>query len=82
MCPPKSKVIIYYVGMLPSKLTKCLVDKNFDDFKIVVAKAFLLLILNAVAIAMVKWLETKLYIAFRSALTESILYLYFGKVKF
>ena len=46
--------IIYYVGLLPSKLTKCLVDKNFDDFQVTVVIALLLLILNAGAISLVK----------------------------
>lgn len=67
--------------MLPSKLTRCLVDNKFDEFKGVVLEAFLLLVLNACAISMVKWLETRLYIAYRAVLTQSTLYLYFAKVK-
>ena len=74
------KFVIYGVGLIPSKFMKDLVDRDDSEFGRHLIIAVVLLLVNAAAISVNKWLETRLYISFRAEITRKILTLYYSKV--
>ncbi|XP_064195670.1 ATP-binding cassette sub-family D member 4 [Anguilla rostrata] len=71
------QLVIYQVGVLPSKFYEVLADKDFGGFKSLVKFAILLILLNSTLKSLDQYICSQMYVSWRESLTESLHRAYF-----
>ncbi|KAJ8269905.1 hypothetical protein GJAV_G00108090 [Gymnothorax javanicus] len=71
------QLVIYQVGVLPSKFYEVLADKDLSVFKSLVAVAVLLILLNSTLRSLDQYICSLMYVNWRCSLTESLHKAYF-----
>lgn len=71
------QLVIYQVGVLPSKFYEVLADKDLSVFKSLVAVAVLLILLNSTLKSLDQYICSLMYVSWRRTLTESLHKAYF-----
>ncbi|CAL1586401.1 unnamed protein product [Knipowitschia caucasica] len=75
------QLIIYQVGILPSRFYNVLGDKDYSGFKSLVLKAMVLILLNSTLKSIDQYICNLMYLSWRRTLTESLHSSYFqGRV--
>ncbi|KAM9488146.1 lysosomal cobalamin transporter ABCD4 isoform 2-T2 [Clarias gariepinus] len=72
------QLVIYQVGLIPSQFYGVLSEKNFGQFKKLVAFSILLILLNAVLKSVEQYISNLLYVGWRKCLTQSLHQDYFS----
>ncbi|KAG9347276.1 hypothetical protein JZ751_004843 [Albula glossodonta] len=71
------QLIIYQVGVLPSKFYEVLADKDFDAFKSLVILSVILILLNSTLKSLDQYICSLMYVSWRKSLTECLHRAYF-----
>ncbi|KAJ8389336.1 hypothetical protein AAFF_G00120440 [Aldrovandia affinis] len=71
------QLVIYQVGVLPSKFYEILADKDFGAFKGLIVFAVLLILLNSTLKSLDQYICSQMYVSCRRSLTESLHRAYF-----
>ncbi|KAJ8356288.1 hypothetical protein SKAU_G00190820 [Synaphobranchus kaupii] len=66
------QLIIYQVGVLPSKFYEVLADKNFGGFESLVKFAIVLILLNSTLKSLDQYICSLMYVSWRQSLTECL----------
>eukprot|EP00066_Takifugu_rubripes_P006744 XP_003971759.1 PREDICTED: ATP-binding cassette sub-family D member 4 [Takifugu rubripes] len=75
------QLIIYQVGVLPSRFYNVLADQDYSGFRSLVAKAMVLIIINSTLKSLDQFICNLMYVSWRKTLTESLHAAYFqGRV--
>ncbi|KAG7461323.1 hypothetical protein MATL_G00208870 [Megalops atlanticus] len=75
------QLVIYQVGVLPSKFYEALADKDLDGFKGLIVFAILLILLNSTLKSLDQYICSLMYVSWRKSLTECLHRAYFqGRV--
>ncbi|XP_051908993.1 ATP-binding cassette sub-family D member 4 isoform X2 [Hippocampus zosterae] len=75
------QLIIYQVGILPSRFYNVLADKDGESFKSLLLTAMLLIVLNSTLKSLAQYIGNLMYVKWRKTLTESLHAAYFqGRV--
>uniref|UniRef100_A0A671UXN7 ATP-binding cassette, sub-family D (ALD), member 4 n=1 Tax=Sparus aurata TaxID=8175 RepID=A0A671UXN7_SPAAU len=75
------QLIIYQVGVLPSRFYNVLADKDYSGFKSLVGTAMVLILINSTLKSLDQYICNQMYVSWRKTLTESLHTAYFqGRV--
>ncbi|KAI4893349.1 hypothetical protein NFI96_024138 [Prochilodus magdalenae] len=66
------QLVIYQVGLIPSKFYSVLSEKNYGTFQELVSFAILLILLNSVLKSVEQYISSLLYVSWRKSLTEDL----------
>uniref|UniRef100_A0A8C4T0G6 ATP-binding cassette, sub-family D (ALD), member 4 n=1 Tax=Erpetoichthys calabaricus TaxID=27687 RepID=A0A8C4T0G6_ERPCA len=72
LCTEYKQMIIYQVGIIPSKFYGVLADKDFTGFKNLTLLAVLLIFMNSTLKSMDQYISNLMYVSWRKSLTQCL----------